>query len=581
MRKFGQLLFTVLTFLIVTPLFTTVQAQENKYESIHIDIELHDDGSATVRETRQAEMFEDTELYIEMINLQDSELLDFYVDGFTKEEDWDIDDSFEEKANRYGTIDVDDGYELAWGISEYGSQEYLVTYSLSNLVRSLDDGQALFWDFDTFTSLPTDKLTIELRTPFPLEEAVLDYYGFGFEGPLELSDGTLKWTGFGLDSSNNVILLVQFPTGTFSTAISEEMTLEEQMVDATEGSSYNEEEPMPLWAKILITLVGASGLGVGVGAAAYGINFSNIRKRNNHFYPTKYIQENKPFSSEAPPNLAGDIGNYAYFLNKVVYMGGGFSNYFFAYLLIWSFEDKIQIETSEEERFLFGTKTKAKIHINNFEEETTINELSFDDYVDLFEMGECTLEEVVWGILLEVADSNGVIDGKDVQKWSEKNAESISDLVLLLDEISLDWLEQNRYIEKSEEKLWGTKVKIEALTDKGKNTVDEIIQFDNFIRNIKEESLTTFDNWQELIVWAALFGKAEEIVKYIEEFEPTTWAYLEDTYPYVYGHYYGWHSIYTSHSSGMASGGYSDTGGGFSSGGGGAGAGGGGGGGSR
>src|SRR5699024_12028589 len=69
--------------------------------------------------------------------------------------------------------------------------------------------------------------------------------------------------------------------------------------------------------------------------------------------------------------------------------------------------------------------------------------------------------------------------------------------------------------------------------------VNEIIQFDNFIKKIDELSLTDFENWQELIVWAALFGKAEEVVKYLEEFEPSTWAYLEETYPYVYGRYYG------------------------------------------
>ncbi len=30
-------------------------------------------------------------------------------------------------------------------------------------------------------------------------------------------------------------------------------------------------------------------------------------------------------------------------------------------------------------------------------------------------MGESTLEEVVWGILLEVADRNGLIEGEDVE----------------------------------------------------------------------------------------------------------------------------------------------------------------------
>src|SRR5699024_7202346 len=101
-----------------------------------------------------------------------------------------------EKAYRYGVIDVDDGYELAWGISDYGQQEYNITYKLSNLVRGLEDGQALFWNFDTFLSLPTDRMTLEIRAPFPLDEEVLSYYGFGFEGPMEIENGRIQWTGY-------------------------------------------------------------------------------------------------------------------------------------------------------------------------------------------------------------------------------------------------------------------------------------------------------------------------------------------------------------------------------------------------
>lgn len=582
MRKFLQFVISTIIFLVIVPFSHVVSAQENKIDAIHIKIDLHEDGSATIHEKRQTEMYEDTELYIKMNNLQDSELIDFQVEGFTEEPDWDIDASFEEKANRYGVIDVDNGYELAWGISEYGPQEYNITYSLSNMVRELEDGQALFWNFDTFLSHPTDRMTLEVHTPFPLEEEVLDFYGFGFEGPIDIVDGHLQWTGYGLTDANDVIVLVQFPTGTFNTSSTVDMTLTEQQEMATEGSSYNDEEPMPTWVKVFLSIIGVVGIGSGVGAATYGLKIQNIRKENNHFYPTEYIKRNRDSSSKIPPQLEGDIGDYAYLLSKVVYGGGGFANYFFAYLLIWSFEDRLQIETDEEDRFLFGPKTTAQIQIKNFKEELEINQLSFDEYVDLFEIGESTLEEVIWGILLEIADQEGFIEGEDVADWSEENAESVNDLVQLLDAVSLDWLDQNDYVNIKKEKVFGMSVAIESLTEKGEKTVNDIIQFDNFIKKIDELSLTDFDNWQELIVWAALFGKAEEVVKYLEEFEPSTWAYLEETYPYAYGNYYGWHYFYTSNTSGMQSGGYSSTGGGgFSSGGGGAGAGGGGGGGSR
>lgn len=558
----------------------TVSAQENKIEDIHIDVQLHEDGSATILETRQMETTTDTELYIQLENLQDSELLDFHVEGFVEETDWNIEDSFEEKANKYGIIEEGDDYELAWGISEYGHPEYQVSYTLSNLVRQLKDGEALFWNFDTFLSLPTDRMTLEVSAPFDLEDQVLDFYGFGFEGPLEINEGNLQWTGYGLDDGNDVIVLLQFPTGTFQTSAQEEMTLEEQREMALEGSSYNEAGPMPWWAKTLIGIFATLSGATVVAVTAYGIRGHHIRKEQKHFYPNQWIKKNQGKISPTPPPLEGDIGKYAALISKVSFTGGGFSEYFFAYLLIWSLEEKITIETDEKERMLLGPKTEARLFIENYEDEVQMNQLSFSEYVDLFELGESTLEEVFWAMLLEAAGADHEVDGQDIEQWSEDNAEEVAKLGPLIEEVSKDWLVENDYMTNHKVKDWGVNFKVEGLTEKGEQLVTRIIQFDNFIKNIKEVPLSEYENWHELIVWAALFGEAEDTVEYLEEFHPQTWDHLLATYP-VYGHYYDYHYFYASNTKGLSSGGYSGSGGGFSSSGGGAGAGGGGGGGSR
>ncbi len=577
MRKGTQVILALLVFLFLAP---TVSAQENKIEDIHIDVQLHEDGSATIQETRQMETTTDTELYIQLENLQDSELLDFHVEGFVEETDWNIEDSFEEKANKYGIIEEGDDYELAWGISEYGHPEYQVSYTLSNLVRQLEDGEALFWNFDTFLSLPADRMTLEVSAPFDLEDQVLDFYGFGFEGPLEINEGNLQWTGYGLDDGNDVIVLLQFPTGTFQTSAQEEMTLEEQRDMALEGSSYNEAGPMPWWAKILIGIFATLSGGAVVAVTAYGIRGHNIRKEQKHFYPNKWIKKNQGKISPTPPQIEGDIGKYAALISKVSFTGGGFSEYFFAYLLIWSLEEKITIETDEKERMLLGPKTEARLFIENYEDEVQMNKLSFSEYVDLFELGESTLEEVFWSMLLEAAGTDREVDGPDIEQWSEDNAEEVAKLGPLIEKVSKDWLVEKDYMTDYKVKDWGVNFKVEGLTEKGEQLVTHIIQFDNFIKNIKEVSLSEYENWHELIVWAALFGEAEDTVEYLEEFHPQTWDHLLTAYP-VYGHYYGYHYFYTSNTKGLSSGGYSGSGGGFSSSGGGAGAGGGGGGGSR
>lgn len=578
MKKWLQGVLAVLAFLFAVP---TVVAAENTIENIHLDVELHEDGSATINETREMTTEEDTELYIELSNLEDTELLDFHVDGFTEEADWDIDASFEEKAGRYGVIDTDDGYELAWGITEYGTPEYQVSYTLSNLVRALEDGQALFWNFDSFLSLPTDRMTMEISAPFPLEEEILGFYGFGFEGPMEINNGVLEWTGYGLDDSNDITVLMQFPAGTFQTSAAVDMTLTEQEEMATAGSSYNDEGPMPTWAIVLISILVFLGIGSGTAGVAIGLRTRKVRKENNHFYPLDLMKENRKKASEHPPKLTGDIGRYSAIISKLVTTGGGFSEYFFSYLLLWSIEDRIEIETYERDRMILGPKTEAHMTIKNYDEEVSINQLTFSEYMDLFEMGESTLEEVFWAMLVEISE-NGEVEGDAVEQWSQDNVEDIADLVELMDEVSEEWLEANGYLKSYTVKEWRIPIQIKELTEKGETFANDVLQFDNFLKNIKDVSLADYENWHELIVWAALFGKAEDTVEYLEEFHPNMWNQLVDTYPGVYGHYYGYHYFYTSNTSGLSSGGYSGSGaGGMSSGGGGAGAGGGGGGGSR
>lgn len=94
MRKLTTTLILIFMFLTVQPLISIVSAQDNEMEFIKIDVDLQEDGSATVTEKRKMQMHEDIELYIEMINLEGSDLLDFEVVGFTEEADWDIDASF-------------------------------------------------------------------------------------------------------------------------------------------------------------------------------------------------------------------------------------------------------------------------------------------------------------------------------------------------------------------------------------------------------------------------------------------------------------------------------------------------------
>lgn len=582
MDKLRKSLLGLFIILLFHPNTFVQAAEENKIQSIDIEVELHQDASATIREKRVMESYEDTEVYIELSNLGPSDLLQFKVENFQEMEPWDIDASFEEKANKYGVIPLDEGYELAWGISEYGQQNYDLSYELTNLVRELEDGQALFWNFDSFLSLPTDRMTLTIdASDFVLEEELLESYAFGAEGNYDRNEaGAFEWTAYGLDERNDVIVLLQFPAGTFQSQAQVEQTLAEQKEMALEGSSYNEDPPMLVAVKVLLGISGLTVLGAGGLGLTYAKQRQKIKKEQQHFNPQSLKNQLKNNLSKDAAKLEAPYENYSWFIKRISLMGGGFSEYFFLYLLEWAKEERITIQVKEEKGF-FGQQTKAEINIINFLEEEAINILAFEEYVELYELGESRFEELVWGMLLELADERGKVTGEEIEAWSEEHADSIYEMVELLEERSLDWLEVHDYLKTFTVKHWRSDLAIEQLTTKGEKLVHEIIAYQNFIEQIDEVDLKEDEDWEKLMQWAVLLGIAEETIQELEDLDPVRWTELENTYPYYYGNYYGYHYLYNQSTGGLASGSYSGLDSGSSSMGGGMGAGGGGGGGTR
>src|SRR5699024_4469304 len=130
----------------------TVEAADHTLKSLSVHVQLNEDGSARIKERRVANLTKGTESFIVIGNLGDSDIKDFVVEenGQTFEfvSDWDIDWSREEKAFKNGIIETSSGYELSWGIGDYGEHDQTVSYTVTNFIKELnDDSQILFWRF--------------------------------------------------------------------------------------------------------------------------------------------------------------------------------------------------------------------------------------------------------------------------------------------------------------------------------------------------------------------------------------------------------------------------------------------------
>ena len=393
-KKVKGLLAIGAAFLCSTAVEETVFA-ENELSDITIEVELQEDGSGVVTEHRKMNMDDGTELYIVLDDLQDSKLLGFSVAGFQKMDPWQPEASLEEKANYYGTVGTDDGLELIWGIGEYGENDYEVTYALSNLVRELEDGQGLLWNFDTFSDIPAEDLTVEITGFEPFTEENVRFWGFGFEGDMQLEGNTIVWRAEEeVDSSKDVTVLLQFPQGIFTTQANVGMTSEEQREMAMNGSAYNDEASSNTIPIIIVSLIAVFGGGATVFGVMYYKKLKQAREEAGQMRTgIERIKENKKVLLEEIPYQGKDFAGIAYLLQEID--KGYFEDYFSAYLLKWSYEKRIMIHTAED-KSLFSNDFDTEIEILHFEEERARYPQSFRDYIAHLETNKETYETGLW-----------------------------------------------------------------------------------------------------------------------------------------------------------------------------------------
>lgn len=561
---------------------------DNNIHSIDISVELQEDGSAIIEETRNMTADDGTELYIELNNLQDSEVSNFSVEGFQFNPVWDSDDSLEEKEGYYGVIRDGDDVELVWGMGEHGEKTYRLTYTLSNVVRNLDDGQGLLWNFDTFLGIPTDELELTIDSPIGLSQENTNFWGYGFDGDIQMNGDQIVWTSEeSLDDGNNVTVLLQFPENLFNTTASIDMTLEEQRDMANEGSSYNESSSSENnWIPFLIiglTLI--PGLGISTAVLAYYQKVRKVKRENNAMItgPERIKQfQNRP--TDVIPEYGDDIANVAYLLQEI--QAGHFEDYFAAYLTKWLDEGRIEMETFATKK-TFSEKYTTYIRIKDFEHQTT--PMTFDQWI-ANPPQDSTIEEGMWLMLLDASDNHGEIDSVVMQTWGQKHADEMTEFEKLLKERSMKYLSDQGYINFVTKEVWNRPVVIAQAAPEGDEFFDQIGHYIAYVDKVEIDKLDMDDNnMAPILIWALIGGSATKLAQQFESVLPMKGAY-DDTTTYTTPHY--WHS--TMHfrqnwSSGLSSGGFNSTvigdssggSGGSTSSGGGGGAGGGGGGGAR
>ena len=486
--------------LIIIPLVlilcSTVVFAKNNVSEIDINVTIRDDGSAYIVQNWKGTFDEGTENYIP-INTEDIAITDFKVsdkDGaYTFVEDWYVNWAFFEKARKCGIVETNDGVELCFGISEYGENRYAIEYVVEDFIKGYTDydGTNFMFINPDMSTFPTDgHITITLQNGVELNEDNAGIWGFGYDGYVEFQDGKVNaYTSSALRGDNSMIIMLRMNGGIINPKTEIDGSFETVKDKALDGSDYGdydkEYEDMTLFEKILGFVVTFGFWAVII----WILSFLVKRKK-----AIKKFNKECGYFRDVPNGGKIDVSHY---LAQNFDVAGNESLIIGA--LILSMINKGSIEPEKEEKVgLFG-KARESVNLKLIKEPDVLAELT------------------LYNLLLESAGEDGILQEKELEKYSYKNPEKINDIVKGIKNTGeQEFIQLGGFVK-------GAGNCIKNLSDKGKEELSEVVGLKKYLDEftlIAEREITETIIWKEYMVYATLFGIADKVIDQFKRVYP-------------------------------------------------------------
>ena len=521
--KFKKILFIILILLLISD--GASLATSNQIDSIHLDVEILDDGTGIVSQTWHTNIREGTELFIPMEHLDHMELVDFTVSdkngSYTYVENWDSIRSFEDKKNKYGILDTPNGIELVFGVSEYGDNTYDLKYSFNNMVQAFSDkdGFNVRLINDQMNPSP-NRISFRIyKDGVNLSPENANIWSFGYGGNIEFLNGEIVGQSTSPFNSHNYLnVMVSLDKGIINPVYVGDGTFEDLKEIAFRGSDYDTGETSPdiprqdrpVKRSFPFQIILAFGA-IGFFILAILKMVSGASTKINNYNEVQSLVDNRTLSREIP------------FDGKIV------PTYYFLTL------DPEYDEENSGLRLLFAFLMKWFIDGNISENYEFINEPSSFMGLSSIEL-EKNAEYNLWNFLLKGADeSPSGLFSKRFEKYMEKNYLDFHKILQGAKKEGYDYALKNGYVEVMEK--FGI-FKSRSLTESG---IQEMLKIqgnkdyinslgENFGREIREEN-------RNLLILSTLLGLNPELKM---ELEDEDYIPVEEAYqpmPYFYPYY--------------------------------------------
>lgn len=539
----------------------------NSISSIDMDIYVDKNGTAHVTEKWTARLNEGTEGYKPYYNLGNAKFSNFRVSENGKEytflNSWNPSASFSSKAYRNGINYIDNGLELCWGISEYGSHVYTLKYDIEGFVATVSDADMVYWTLIPYElSSKPGNVHIKLYTDERFSDEV-PVWGYGnYGGTAYVYDGYVEMNSEGtLQSNEYMTLLIKFDKGTFLTSNTLSNNFDHYFQMAEEGATKYQESGsgnagfvdtvlpiifMFFWVIIIafvIKSVASSANKIG----SYQLTF-NKKERD--------VSKDVPNFRDIP--FGSDIYR-AYWIAITYRLIKQQTDFLGAIILKWLKEGKISIQKFEKQGLL---KTKGETAID-----LTKN---FDS--------EVLLEKELHAMMYE-ASKDGILESKEFEKWCNNNYDKILKWFNKVLDYETEKLIEEGNISVTERKTAGIiNTKVYQVNSSMLEEAKKLKGLKNFLEEfsrIDDKEAIEVNLWEYYLIYAQILGIADKVAKQFKKLYPNLIANNEygayDINDIIFINIICYSGMRSASLSMQRAQSYSSGGGGFSSGGGGGG----------
>lgn len=223
--KKKTLFFGIFLLAIIFPIITFAATSDEEFTSLTMDIVIDDDATASITEVWNVTITSGTEMYKAYSNMETSVVQNLSVTDetgtkYTTLSSWDT--SATDKTSKCGILTTSDGYELCWGIGDYGTHTYTISYEITNFVSYYEDDGIQKTYFTLVDSgmdpLPQSVEITVAASGFKFTDDNVSVAGYGFTGTTQVDDGVAKLkTSSALASSGYVDLYIEYQDEPFNT----------------------------------------------------------------------------------------------------------------------------------------------------------------------------------------------------------------------------------------------------------------------------------------------------------------------------------------------------------------------------